>query len=63
MSVSSISGVNTMPPSPEASEVKQTGPDHDGDADDGGAKAVKSTPTPTVNTTGQKLGQIVNVKA
>jgi hypothetical protein len=48
---------------PEAAEVRQAGGDHDGDADDGGAKAVRSAPAPTVNTSGQKLGQVINVTA
>ncbi|MEI7681628.1 MAG: hypothetical protein WCK07_19665 [Betaproteobacteria bacterium] len=49
--------------SAEASEVKQAGGDHDGDADDGGVKAVQAAPAPTVNTSGQKLGQVINVVA
>ena len=47
----------------EATEGKRPGGDHDGDADDGGAKAVKAAPAPTVNTSGQKLGQFINVAA
>ncbi len=42
----------------ESAEVNPGGRDQDGDADDGGA-AVR----PTVNAGGQKLGQMVNVKA
>jgi hypothetical protein len=57
--------VSTQMPqrSAEASEVKQAGGDHDGDADDGGVKAVQAAPAPTVNTSGQKLGQVINVVA
>lgn len=35
----------------------------DGDADDGGRKAVPSTSAPTVNSSGQTVGQLFNVKA
>lgn len=45
---------------PESAEVKKSGPDGDGDADDGGAKKVAA---PTVNTNGQTVGQIINTKA
>ena len=48
----------------EAAEVKKAGPDHDGDADDGGgAKAVKPPTAPTVNSNGQTIGQVISVKA
>jgi hypothetical protein len=46
---------------PEASEVKGA-PDNDGDADDGGATSVKAT-TQTLNLSGQKIGQLINVSA
>jgi hypothetical protein len=38
---------------------------HDGDSDDGAAKApaAASTPAPTVNASGQSVGQVINVKA
>ena len=55
--------MQSMQKSPEAAEVKKAGGDHDGDADDGGVKAVKAAPAPTVNTSGQKLGQLINVAA
>ncbi len=60
MTVNAISGSAVAAPTaalqrnPEAAEV---GPDHDGDADD------RSVVRSTVNASGQKLGQIVNVKA
>jgi hypothetical protein len=41
----------------ESAEINTGGRDHDGDADDGAA------PRATFNASGQKLGQIVNVKA
>lgn len=66
MSISSVgSGASAQPPRPtaEASEIQKGGRDHDGDSDDGGAQAVKSTPTTTVNTTGQKIGQILSTAA
>jgi hypothetical protein len=47
--------------SQEAGEVKKAGPDHDGDADDGGAQAMAAKPSTNLN--GQALGQIVNVRA
>jgi len=46
----------------EAAEVKKGGRDNDGDSDDGGVKAA-SAPLPTVNTSGQKIGQVINVTA
>ena len=48
---------------PEAAEVRKTGRDNDGDSDDGGAKAVKAAPVPTVNLNGEKLGRLLNVSA
>ena len=59
-STQSMQGTQRMP---EAAEVRAAGGDHDGDADDGGARAVKAAPAPTVNTSGQKLGQVINVTA
>lgn len=47
---------------PEAAEVKGVR-DNDGDSDDSGAKAVQATQAPTVNLSGQKIGQIINVSA
>lgn len=52
----------TVQRQPEAAEVKKVGRDKDGDADNGGAKAVQ-TPSPTVNMNGQKIGQIISVSA
>jgi len=48
---------------PEAAELQKGGRDNDGDSDDGGAKAVKAAPSPTVNINGQKIGQVINVSA
>lgn len=48
---------------PEAAEVQKAGRDNDGDSDDGGAKAVKAAPAPTVNLNGEKLGQVINITA
>ena len=47
---------------PEAAEVKEAGPERDGDAD-GGGKAVKPPTGPTVNANGQKIGQVINAAA
>ena len=61
---SSYGNVQTQSTQPkaEAAEVQQGGGDHDGDSDDNGAKAV-SSPKPTVNIDGQKLGQVINAVA
>ena len=68
----SVSSVGTSPSamatqslqrSPEASEVKQAGGDHDGDSDDSGIKAVASKPVPTVNGRGQSIGRLVSTTA
>jgi hypothetical protein len=48
---------------PESAEVTKAGGDNDGDADDGGAKAVQAAPAPTVNLSGQRIGQLINVTA
>jgi len=68
MNVSAVSRnyvtTQALPRNSESAEVKKAGPDHDGDADDGGgAKAVKSPTAPTVNLNGQTIGQGINVKA
>lgn len=51
---------------PESAEVPGVA-DHDGDKDGGAAKASVATAAqqaqPTVNTSGQKLGQVINVTA
>ncbi|WP_042264172.1 hypothetical protein [Paraburkholderia heleia] len=51
-----------------SSEAREVGPDVDGDGDDAGAKAVKAAATqpaatPSVNSSGQQVGTIINVKA
>lgn len=48
---------------PEAAELKKSGPGKDGDTDDSAAKAVQASPSPSVNTNGQMVGQIINVAA
>jgi hypothetical protein len=51
-------------PAAESAEVKEAGPDRDGDADDGGgAKVVQPAVAATVNTNGQKTGQVINATA
>jgi hypothetical protein len=49
-------------PKAEAAEVRSAGGDRDGDSDDGGRNAV-SSPKPTVNLSGQKIGQVINAVA
>lgn len=46
---------------PESAEINKAGGDNDRDKDDG--SSVKSQPSPTVNTSGQQVGQIINVTA
>ena len=66
MNVSSISNTysnfstQAIQRTPEAAEVQKNGRDNDGDADDGGANTVKAV-QPTVNTSGQTIGQLINV--
>jgi hypothetical protein len=68
MNVSSVGSSQSIPQTqavqrtPETTEVKGAR-DNDGDSDDGGAKAVKAAPAPTVNLSGQKIGQIINDSA
>lgn len=62
MNIGSVGSSNTYQPMQmmnEGSEVKSA-PDNDGDSDDGGAKVA---PTPTVNTSGQTVGQLINAIA
>ncbi len=47
----------------QAAQVPKAGGDSDGDSDGSGAKAAQATPASTVNLTGQKIGQIINVAA
>jgi len=68
MNVSAVSNTNVstqaLQRNSEAAEVKKAGPDHDGDADDGGvAKAAKPSTAPTVNSNGQTIGRVISVKA
>ena len=44
-------------------ESREIGPDVDGDADDTGPRATAAAPTPTVNASGQTVGQLINTKA
>ena len=46
---------------PEAAEAKTSGPDKDGDSDDG-SKAIKAS-APTVNLSGQSVCQLINTVA
>lgn len=48
---------------PESAEVQKTGGDNDGDADDGGASSTQAQLSATVNLSGQKIGQQINVSA
>ncbi len=48
---------------PETAEVKKSGGESDGDSDDKETKAAKAAPAASVNSSGQKTGQIINVAA
>jgi hypothetical protein len=63
MSIGAISSPPIQSPQkpPEVAEVRKPGGDHDGDSDDRGSKAVQAPPDPTVNTSGQTIGQRINV--
>lgn len=67
MNVSPVGGTHnslqtqTVQPKGEAAEVNKAGRDGDGDSDERKANAAKPAPVPTVNLSGQKLGQILNV--
>jgi hypothetical protein len=64
-SINSNTSVATQanPRAPEASEVKSAR-DKDGDSDDAKTtKAAAPAPAPTVNTSGQKIGQLINDSA
>lgn len=58
-----VSATQALPRNAEAAEVNKGGGDSDGDTDDGGAKVAQLKPGPTVNMSGQKLGQFINVAA
>jgi hypothetical protein len=62
-SVGSSTGNAPIQQAPEAAEVKKVGGDNDGDSDDRGAKAAQAPLAPSVNTSGQKIGQVINVRA
>lgn len=69
MSISSIGSsqyghsVQQAQQSTQASEVRETGPDRDGDSDDMAAKAVQAASAPTSNASGQQIGTLINVTA
>jgi hypothetical protein len=69
MTISSIgnSHISTQFQAPKnaskSGEAGEVGPDVDGDADDGGRKASLASAAPTVNSSGQTVGQLINVKA
>ncbi len=48
---------------PEVTEVPRTGGASEGHSEGGSAKVESATPAPSVNATGQKIGQIINVEA
>lgn len=68
MSVGSVSGTSSaaytqaVQRQTEATESKKAGSDQDGDSDDSSSK-VQSAPVPTTNSSGQVIGQHINVTA
>jgi len=69
MTISSIGGnavaqQHQLPPSASrGGEAGEVGPDMDGDADDKASRAAPVAPPPTINSSGQTIGQLINVKA
>jgi hypothetical protein len=64
MSISSVSNQNTQTaPSQSTTPVKKVDRPNDGDADDGVKAATTPPPAQSVNTSGQKVGQLINVTA
>jgi hypothetical protein len=67
MAISSISGVSgnfQVPGATEAAVVQTGSKSNDGDSDDTSVQPVNNPPPlPTVNSSGQKIGQILNVAA
>lgn len=68
MAINSINSgsnyVSQVQPQPQSHAERIAEKENDGDRDDGGmASAVSATPQPAVNTSGQTVGSILNVKA
>lgn len=67
MAINSINSggnyVSQVQPQPQSHAERVSEKENDGDRDDGGMAAVNATPQPTVNTSGQTVGSILNVKA
>ena len=63
MNVSSIGSSPLTQTVQQAVQVPKAGGDSDGDSDGGGTKATQGPIAPTVNLSGQKIGQIINVAA
>lgn len=67
MSVGSVGGTSSaaytqaLQRQPEATESKKAGSDQDGDSDD--SSKVQSAPAPVSNSSGQVIGQNINVTA
>lgn len=69
MTLSAINGnagnlaMQSMSSAAPGNEAREVGPDHDGDSDDAGSRAVSAAPSPTVNSSGQTTGRMVNITA
>lgn len=68
MNISSVGSSLSTQTTGKAETAEVPGvPDHDGDADNSSKKASSTAataqPQPTVNSSGQKLGQLINVSA
>ncbi len=53
----------TIQRAPEAGEIREAGRDNDGDSGDKGVRAVAAPPSSTVNSSGQRVGQVINAVA
>jgi hypothetical protein len=63
-SVTSSNYVSQVQPQPQPNAERVGEKENDGDRDDGSkAAAVQNAPKPTVNTQGQTIGSVINVKA
>jgi len=61
--VSGNSSIQSAQRSPEAAMLQTGSKELDGNSDETGVSNVKPVEAPTVNTSGQLVGQIINIKA
>jgi hypothetical protein len=63
MNVSSVGSSPLTQAVQQAAQVPKAGGDNDGDSDGSGTKAAQGPAAPTVNLSGQKIGQIISTSA